>query len=234
MIEKQNFTIYLKIIIKLSIIGAIPVDTRSTYNYFFIVLLQMGLQRICKLLKKNRIGGRLFPISNKKRVKHLVDKKKSIKVGNSRLLLENLFLKIRKLKKIEQLKLDKIQRLDRSTNRKILMKIDYKGTHYTKLKLLNNQKYSYFFSNFFYKIFKNPVYFINFNYFLKIKVVSFKKLVNNLFFKNKFIKKTIYMYKILRVALASLVFKDSKILVYVIKEVFEAVHYSRHRIYFYF
>ena len=42
------------------------------------------------------------------------------------------------------------------------------------------------------------------------------------------------MYRILKVALASLIFKDSKILVYVIKEVFEAVHYSRHKIYFYF
>ena len=87
----------------------VSVEVQSTHNYFFMLLLRLDLHKVSKLLKKNKTGSRLLQVSSKKRIKYLVDKKKSVKVGNSRYLIENLFLKIRKLKIVEQFKLDNIQ-----------------------------------------------------------------------------------------------------------------------------
>ena len=75
-------------------------------------------------------------------------------------------------------------------------------------------------------------YLINFNYFLKTKIKKFKKIVKIYFSRNSFLKKTVIVYKILKLALSSVVYKDSSLLVYIIKKVFESVHYSQHRVHF--
>ena len=100
--------------------------------------------------------------------------------------------------------------------------------------LCDNYKFSYFFSSLFSRLFKSKIYLINYNYFYKTKIIGFHNMVKKLFFRYNFLKKIPYTHRVLKILIASLLFKDSKILSHIIKDMFESVHYSRHRIYFSF
>lgn len=97
-----------------------------------------------------------------------------------------------------------------------------------------SSKFDHFFSSLFRKIFNKDVYLINFNYAKRCKVPSMDQLVNNLLFKYRFFRKTRVVYKIFQLVLASLMYKDTKILMHTLKMIFECVHYSKHRMYFNF
>jgi len=95
-------------------------------------------------------------------------------------------------------------------------------------------KYYSIFSSLFSKLFKKNIQIINYNYYLKVKVLKLSSFVKKIQKKFSFFKKTPFLYKIIKMLLASLIFKDSKLLTNIIREVFEFVHYSKHRMYFIF
>jgi len=95
-------------------------------------------------------------------------------------------------------------------------------------------KYYSIFLNIFYKLFKRCIYIINFNYFLKTKILKFNQLIFKIRNKFYFFKKTVYVRKLIKIVLASLIYKDSTILLPMVRDTFESVHYSKHRIYFSF
>lgn len=97
-----------------------------------------------------------------------------------------------------------------------------------------SSKFDHIFSSLFRKIFNKDVHLINFNYAKRCKVPSMDQLVNTLLFKYRFFRKTRVVYKIFQLVLASLMYKDTKILMHTLKMIFECVHYSKHRMYFNF
>ena len=140
-----------------------------------------------------------------------------LKLKKKNLLFFSFIKKLKKLKKLKTVK-----NLNKNKTKNFVTKPNKVA------------KYGYFISDIFKKIFKNKVTIINFNYFLKTKVKKFIAISRRLHNKSKFFKKTIFIQKILKITLASLLYKDSKILIHVIKEIFEKTHYSKHKMYFIF
>ena len=137
---------------------------------------------------------------------------------------KNLLFNIKKLKKIKSLKKKKIQ---------FIQKNKFED-NFSKNSKKNQEKKFNIFNNILYNLFKKKIININFNYFIKTKIKRFKFIVKKILNKNNFIKKTTVCYKILKLFISSIVFKDTSILMWTIKNTFENVHYSKHKIYFVF
>lgn len=179
-------------------------------------------------------GSKLTNFITKKTATKIRGGKKSIPFifVRNRLFRKNLFKNTKKLAKLHYYRTNT---QIHGTPKASIYKKKYVKKH-TNVKYcgISSQKYGHFFSHFFFKLFKNPVYLINFNYFTKVKIRKFNDVVRSLFYKFSFLKKTALLYKILKLAAASLIYKDTSVLMFAIRDVFESVHYSRHRIYFRF
>jgi hypothetical protein len=145
---------------------------------------------------------------------------------------------VEKKKKYEKIKelIKKIKKI-RSVSFKRLKNININKHHnesYQYIKNTHYTRYHQYFNNIFFLLFKVKINIINFNYFLKTKIKKFNFIVRKVLIRNYFLKKTTLTYKIIKIFLSSLVYKDSNIIPIIIKNMFENVHYSKHRIYFAF
>ena len=188
---------------------------------FFIFLYEFKNFNNIQLKKKKNL---FFFINNIK------SKKKKNYLSIRRILKNKLKFKIKGIFNFFKV----FNKYKTPTTKFFLKKKSFKKKKIIKYNNNFNAKYSFFFKNFFKNIYNKNFYLINFNYFLKTKIKKFKKIVKSYFFRNSFFKKTIIMYKILKLSFSSLVYKDSSLLVHIIKKVFERIHYSQHRTYFIF
>lgn len=188
-------------------------------------------------IKQNNFYKFLMRLKKKKKSKA----KKSLTINIKKKKNKEIFKKIKELKKIliskENRCLVNYNTVKRKTQPHQLKKVSTRllDTNKKIYNPLNSDcKFNFIFSDFFSKIFKNKIFIINFNYFLKVKILKFNKMVKNFHRKSFFFKKTVYVYKILKIMMASLLFKDAKLVIYMIKEIFEHVHYSKHKTYLIF
>lgn len=140
--------------------------------------------------------------------------------------IKKLFLINNKIKKIKY---------NTSINRKTALYKTQTNQPFVNYYNINfNIKYQKIFNNFFYNLFKKKIIFINFNYFIKTKITKLNLIVRKVLLKHFFLKKTVLTYKIIKILYASVVYKDSSLLILIIRNMFENAHYSKHRIYFHF
>lgn len=95
-------------------------------------------------------------------------------------------------------------------------------------------KFNLIFNTFLGKIFKKNITILNYNYCDRLLSKRFHLISNSLLRKFYFFKKVTTLLRIIKIFVASVVYRDSSIIIPVIKDVFHSVHYSKHNIYFNF
>jgi len=194
--------------------NAIPV-TFNTFKHFYII----------------KISNLRYKYIFYKKKKNLLKLKK---INNNFYCNLNFFKFVSKIKQSssKNSNLKKFFRLNRKFNLKRNNNSTTQKLNLKKTDPLN--KYYSIFLNIFYKFFKKYIYIINFNYFLKTKILKFNQLIFKIRNKFYFLKKTVYVHKLVKIVLASLIYKDSTILLPMVRDTFESIHYSKHRVYFSF